>query len=603
MLHELHISNLAVIEDAQIDLTSGLNVFTGETGAGKSLILEAFWILLGKRQSRDILRTNANEGRVTGLFEVNDAEVLRNIQVVADISDEDISLDEPFLLTRKLFASGRSSSTLNGQPITLPMLRKIGSLLIDLHTPGGSTPKKTSQGRKVPVVRATSNINNPDARDSGGAMGDAVALLKPSNQLEVVDRFAGLHKKRAEYARVFRQLRELTNHKEEMQAGAQLRTQQLELYHFQADEIDAVEPTEGEFEEIAARYAVLSNLSTLLKDANLVQASLHEGDASIIEQLQASFGILRPLCEIDPDLKEITKSMESAVADLQDASFSLTRYTARLDLDQSELGEVQDRLNALNRLIAKYGDGDLESVLAFRQHLADSMDAIKCDAADSESIDTQIEEVQAELQKIGSKLHKGRIAAIKKLRPLIESEFTQLAMPDAKFDIAIESRELPGGPDGCDTIEMLIQTNPGQAMRPLRHIASGGELSRIMLAIKTVLAKTQRISVLIFDEIDAKIGGRLGSIIGSKLRSLAQHHQVLCITHLPQMAAFADNHLKIEKETHQGRTTTSVLQLADDDARLAELSEMLAGRDWTETTRNQARELLAIATESHPEKP
>lgn len=566
MLRELHISNLAVIEDARIELADGLNCFTGQTGAGKSLVIGAFEILLGLRKAGDLLRDGAEEGRVSGVFELADAELIRQVDAVADAGmggDGPAEGPEQLLVTRKVFASGRTSVTVNGAPATLGMLQQIGELLVDVH-----------------------------------GQHDHQFLLKPANQRLMLDRFAESDDLRQRYGDLHGRIRALRQRREALEASATLRKQQLELYEFQAGEIDEAEPTEGEYDELAARHRVMSNLEKIGREAGAAHAALHESDGAIIDRLQGVAAVLKDLGELDESLVPIADEVRGALAQLQDASFSLGRYASRLDLDPAELEEVESRLNTLNRLIQKYGPGrggTLADVLDHRRTIGVEIDRLRGEGEDLASIDAQLEPMAGELAEVGAALSAKRREAAEKLCPLVIGQLAELGMADARFEVAIDTAEAPGeSASGMDEIELLVAPNPGQAAKPLRRIASGGELSRIMLALKSILARSDRISVLVFDEVDANIGGRMGSVIGEKLRDLAAHHQVLCITHLPQIAAFASHHLRIAKAVHRGRTRTEVEPL-DDSRRIDELAEMLAGKGHSATTRKQAEEMLANA--------
>jgi DNA repair protein RecN (Recombination protein N) len=561
MLRELHISNLAVIEDAHIEFGEGLNCFTGQTGAGKSLIIGAFEVLLGLRSAGDLLRDGADEGKVSGVFELYDHEMIEQINALADAGLDAEQTGEQLLITRKLFASGRTSVSVNGQPATIAMLQQIGELLVDVH-----------------------------------GQHDHQYLLKPAHQLMMLDRFAETDNLRKEYAQLHRQLGDLRERRAALEASATLRRQQLELYEFQADEIDEAEPTEGEYEELAARHRVMSNLERITREAGAAHAALYESDGAVIERLQAITAVLKTLGELDEEIEPIAEDVKAALAQLQDAAFSINRYVNRLDLDAEELAEIEQRLNTLNRLIQKYGSakgGTLDEVLGHRATIGQEIDRLRAESDDLESLDDQIAPLQAKLRDVGQSLSRKRKAAAKKLCPQVIEQLTELGMDKALFEVSFESAAEPGASaTGIDDIELLVAPNPGQAPRPLRKIASGGELSRIMLALKSILAHCDRISVLVFDEIDANIGGRMGSVIGDKLRDLASHHQVLCITHLPQIAAYAEHHLRIAKRVAKGQTRTEVHVLVDDQ-RVDELADMLAGKKRTATTRKQAQEMLA----------
>lgn len=573
MLRELHISNLAVIEDIHINLVKGLNVFTGPTGAGKSLILGAFDILLGKRINADLLRPGTAEGRVTGLFEINDVNVLAKICRVADLPVQDTQIDDPLILTRKLHASGRSSTTINGHPATAAMLRKIAEVLIDIHSHGSEGPASSAQH-------------------------DSIYLMNPANQLEVLDAYAKNQDLRNEYLATYTSLSHLKTQYEKIITGKKLQSQKLEFYQFQAEEIDEVNPTIGEFEELDARHRVLSNIARLIQDAGNVYSALYDSEGAVTERLLAIVAIIRNLTELDKELQEILELTHNAASELQDASYSLGRYLGRLDLDNNELAEISDRLNALNRLISKYGDKHIEDVIEYRNQLEKEIQELNSLDLNSKTIHDKITSESLKLTELANKINQNRIQNAQKLRPIIIRELEELAINEVDFRIDVIPTN-SYSQTGSTKVEMLVRTNPGQPLKPLRSIASGGELSRIMLAVKSIFAQSEQISVLVFDEIDAKVGGRLGSVIGSKLKTLAQHHQILCITHLPQIAAYADSHLKINKTSADGKTRTSVTILNDENMRLAELAEMMTGTEISKTAIAQAKELREKAAENH----
>ena len=638
MLRELHISNLAVIEDLTVELGEGLNCFTGQTGAGKSLILGAFEILLGLKSAGagEMIRPGAEEARISGVFELHDNAVAENAARLLDIT---IAPGDPLLITRKFFASGRSSVSVNGQPATAAMVREIGELLVDIH-----------------------------------GQHDHQYLLKPSNQLTILDGFAKATGVRARFAEAFGRWRDLLRERGELTASQDLRRQQLDLYEFQAQEIDAASPQEGEYAELKSRHAVLTNLERIRREASQAYHALYETEGAIVERLQMVAHVIANLTELDPNLAPVNEQIKNAAVAAQEGAFELNRYTDRLELDPKELAEVEDRMNALNRLIAKYGSGPagrrasaslaptvdaggsqavrdaVDEVIAYRAKIGGEIDKLRGQDSDLGQIEKHIAEARADAMKAGQELSKLRREAAKAMRPLIETQMRELGMAEAEFDVEFQPAAMEdgsaagiisGGASGLETIEMLVRTNPGQPARPLRKIASGGELSRIMLAIKSILAQSDRVSVLVFDEIDANIGGRMGTVIGQKLRALAhggalpatplsggeeragvrgktskskkslpeakasplnQHlrpsHQVICITHLPQIAAYADRHLRIAKAIEGAgkakQTRTTVTQLAA-DARVEELAEMLAGKSLTDTTRKQVREMLEAA--------
>lgn len=592
MLRELHINNLAVIVDARVELARGLNCFTGATGAGKSLVIGAIEVLLGMRSPAELLRPGADEGRVSGVFEVRGDDVLHTIEA---ITDAPVASDGgELLITRRLYASGRSSVSLNGNPITLGMLKQVAEHLVDVH-----------------------------------GQHDHQFLLKPANQLDVLDQFANLGELRRRYHDVYVQVQEAQARLAELSANRSLREQQLELYRFQAEEIDNAELSAGEYEELAARSSVLRNLEKLTKEATATHRALYEADGSVLERLKMMAAVLRELSALDTNLAPIAAGMRDATISLEEVAFDLSRYLDKLDLDPAETAEVEDRLNTLNRILNKYGR-TVEETLAHREELGQQITELERATDDLSSLRSRIEPLIREMIKLGQELSTKRQATAKRLAPLIVAELAELGMEKATFTVSFQQHPHAGAerreqsdrsaaPDasareegsgaalrsapaweknatasGLDQIEFIAQTNPGQLAQPLRKIASGGELSRIMLALKGILAQGDRVSVLVFDEIDANVGGRLGSVIGSKLRKLATHHQVLCITHLPQIASYADRHLTVRKDVSAGKTQTSVRTM-DGGERLEELAEMIGGQRITDTTRAQAKELLQAA--------
>jgi DNA repair protein RecN (Recombination protein N) len=582
VLRELHISNLAVISDARIELGTGLNCFTGATGAGKSLVIGALEVLLGLRSPAEMLRPGVDEGRVSGVFEAGNPDLLQKIRAVTDV---DVAADGgELLLTRRLYASGRSSVSLNGNPITLAMLKQVSENLVDVH-----------------------------------GQHDHQYLLKPANQADVIDQFGGLGPLRQSYHETYQKVVTARQRLADLSAGRALREQQLELYRFQANEIDSAALDPDEYEQLSSRASVLQNLEKLKKDAGGAHAALYDADDAVLDRLKTLSGTLEELSELDVNLKSVSNGLRDAAIQVEEIAFDLSRYLDKLDLDPAELAETSDRLNTINRVLNKYGGArapratdksestargpasDIQAALAYRRQIGDKIAELERATDDFTTLAEQIRPLLADLKRRGEELTTRRTTVAAKIGPLIEMQLTDLGMEKAKFAVtlspavgAIAGEGLPATPSGFDVVEFVAQTNPGQLTQPLRKIASGGELSRIMLALKGVLASSDRISVLVFDEIDANVGGRLGSIIGSKLRALASHHQVLCITHLPQIASYADRHLTVRKEVAGGVTETKV-RLMEGQDRLQELAEMIGGQRVTDTTRAQAQELLDSA--------
>lgn len=578
MLRELYIHNLAVISEARIELSAGLNCFTGATGAGKSLVIGAVEVLLGLRAPGEMLRKGAEEGRVSGVFEIEDAETLRRIAQVTEVPLE--SADDggdgrgEVMLTRRLFASGRSSISLNGRPITLAMLRAASELLVDVH-----------------------------------GQHDQQYLLKPTNQLEVLDSYAGLGKLNAAYAKVWAELSEGRRRVDELSKGRSVRQQQLELYRFQAGEIDAVEPPleAGELEALQARAKGLGSVERIEKEAGAVYTALYEADESVAGTIKSLAATLEELSELDAGLKNIAQTIRDAAVAVEEGAYDLARYVSKLEVDPEELSRVNERLTVINRLASKYAgrasagsgggeDDDVSAVLRYREEIGREIASLEAETEDLSGLEENLGPLEAEARRIAGELSSGRRKVAAKLAREVEAALAELGMERAKFEVSVEPGETLTA-SGVDTVEFLAATNPGLSAGPLRKIASGGELSRIMLALKGILAAGDRVSVLVFDEIDSNVGGRLGAVIGTKLRQLARGHQVLCITHLPQIACYAERHLTVRKS--QGKDeTTSVVKVMEGSERIEEIAEMIGGKSITETTRAQARELLESARET-----
>ena len=558
MLRELHISNLAVIAEAHVELTRGLNCFTGATGAGKSLVIGAINVLLGLRSAAELLRRGADEGHVTGVFEVSDPATMDRVREATDLSlDTEEARHGELLLTRRLFSSGRTRVSLNGNPITLAQLRTLGDMLVDVH-----------------------------------GQHDTAFLLKPANQIDVLDDFAGTDAQRSAYSQTFGKLQSARRRLAELTEGRELRQQTLELYRFQADEIDKAELNPAEFEELQSRAGVLENLEQLQTDSGEVYQELYEADGAIVDRLKSLVRTLDDLGSLDASLLPVAEGVRGGMLQLEESARDLSRYIDRLDLDPGELNEVNDRLTAVHKTLHKYG-GTMEQALAYRADIGAKIAVLSGQGEDLSELQASLEPLQKKLIEQGEALRKKRAEAAKRLGPTIEKQLAELGMEKARFRVDVTPAPEPAA-SGLDSVEFVAQTNPGLDPQPLRKIASGGELSRIMLALKQTLKRDDRASVLVFDEIDANVGGRLAAVVGHKLRELAETHQVLCITHLPQIASYADRHLTVRKE--QGDDTRTTVRLMGGEERLEELAEMIGGRTITATTRAQARELLDTAS-------
>ncbi len=572
MLRELHISNLAVIADANVELSPGLNCFTGQTGAGKSLVLGALELLLALRSPQNMLRSGSHEARVTGVFHLA-SQKLR--QTLADITDLPLADEPDMILARRIHDSGRTSASVNGHPLNGAMLKSIGETLADIH-----------------------------------GQHDAQYLLKPGNQLAMLDDFAGCTELADQFRALHRQRREIQDQLHQLAASESLRRQQLDLFEFQAAEIDEAAFTPGEQDDLENRHRLLSNMEKIKRQAGAAYEALYDQEGAVVGRLKAITAILLDVAELAGEIAPIARQVREAAVSLDDAAFALRHTMDRLELDPDELARVGERLNLLNRLLNKYcgSGGSLSDLVQYRAAIGEDISRLRTADQDSTQNRQKVAELEQELGAVGGRLADQRRAGADKLVALVQGHLTELGMKEARLHLHFQTAAndaarlaQSGGvldgfplPTGLETVDILIAPNPGQEPRSLRKIASGGELSRIMLAIKSIMAQPDRVSVLVFDEIDANVGGRMGTVLGRKLRALARHHQVLCITHLPQIAAFADRHIRISKIVEKGESFTTVEPL-EGEARIQELAEMISGKQITETALAGARELLALA--------
>jgi DNA repair protein RecN (Recombination protein N) len=551
MLAQLVIENLAVIEQATVDFDGKLNVLTGQTGAGKSLLVGAIEALLGLRSSRDMLRSGAAEGRVTGLFLLEDEP--SRLQAAQVLGETDAPAE--FVVSRRI-QENRSIATVNGRPVAANTLRDLAEVLIDIH-----------------------------------GQHEHQYLLKPSNQLRVLTTYAETHDLADQVRLAWQDWQALQDRADQLARDRQQRTQMLELYRYQAEEIDRVDPAPKEFDGLQAEHRRLANLDRLRQLAVQAAAPL-EGDESTLDSLRQVAAALAEMARLDPAAANLRQACDEALAGLNELAIDVARYAESLDLDPARLEAVEQRIEQIQRLCRKYGQA-VDDVLDHRRTIGEELNRLETLETDFGHLDAQIAAARDKYMQLARRLSQRRRQASDKLAKAVLKELAELGMD--KASVTIELQDAPPGPQGLETVEFMISANPGLPLRPLRQVASGGELSRTMLALKSVLSADVRCSVLVFDEVDANVGGRMGSVIGRKLAALAQRNQVLCITHLPQIAAYADRHMTVHKTSNAKSTRTQVTLVSEPPQQIAELAEMIAGKNVTDTTRQQAAQLLEEA--------
>jgi len=552
MLTDLSIKNVAIIDSLHLALGPGLTVLTGETGAGKSIIIDAVGLIMGARASTDLIRTGSDEAVVEAIFDISGQPELRQ-----QLEEAGLEADSELLIKRSISRSGKNRIFINGGMATLALLGDLARRLVNIY---GQHESQT--------------------------------LLKPENHLVLLDAYAGSAALRSEFAKTFGQLQTVRERLEHLDEQEREAARKLDLLAFQSAEIAAAGLRPGEEEELEEQRQVLANAEKLCNSSAESFERLYGGDGAILGQLRRVAGSITDLAVIDHRLDELAANLESIYLQLEDAAISLRDYASGIEADPATLQQVDDRLDLIGRIKKKYAPTVAE-IMAFKERIDGELDQLRSREQDRRHLEEELDVLSAGLGKLGAELTKQRASASAGLKAALETEAHQLAMKNAVFEITLESLPEPRT-TGFERIEFLFSPNPGEPPRPLARIASGGELSRLMLAIKQVLPEGD-VPTLVFDEVDTGIGGATSELVGRKLKNVAKNQQVLCITHLPQVAVFADQHLLVNKQVKDGRTTTQVLPLAA-QARTNEVARMLAGSTITESAVSHAAEMLAAAT-------
>ena len=564
MLRELSVQNLALIEDVRVELHPGFCAWTGETGAGKSLLLGALGLLLGDRGSADLLRTGADELRVTGRFELDTPEAKAQIERTLDATLEDGEI----ILGRRLTRAGRSHAYVNDQPVAIGTLKQIGALLVDIH------------GQR-----------------------ETESLLEPAYQLRVLDAFGGLGKVRQAYVEAAEKLRAARKRYLDLSREREHRQRELSLVRFEREELDNLSLEPGELADLTRERERLANAQQLQAFAERGHAGLYDDEDSVIERLGKLHREAEGWAELDPELAAVVEQLDALQSQVQDVSQTLSRLGGRWEADPQRLEEVEARIQSLRKLETKYRK-TIDELILYRVGLDEQETKLQSAEDDLDGLEAELVTLRKSLEEAANELSKARQKVAKKLASETQKQLVDLGMADARLAAELTRVELGKDPRtmdvpswGADELELTLAANPGEPARPLRKVASGGELSRTMLALKTVLAGHDRLGTLVFDEIDANVGGRLGDVLGQKLAALGQTTQVICVTHLPQVASYARHHWSIRKTKTKGRTTTQIAPLEEGD-RLDELASMLRGDSASETTLKEVAGMLETARKS-----
>lgn len=550
MLTSLKIENVAIIESAAIEFGCGLNVLTGETGAGKSIVIDSINAILGERTSRDIIRTGAQNAKVYAVFEDVNAKVRKFL----DENGIDCE-DGVLIINRTLSREGKNVCRLNGAPVTVSMLREIGSELIDIH-----------------------------------GQHDNQALLSPEKHCGFVDSFAGNAEIIADYREKYGRLCEVRSKLKKLTTDESSKSQRIDFLTYQIDELEKAEITPGERDELKARKTLINNSQKVIESLNVAYEAL-KADGAGIDMITDAESEISDASAYMETLGEASEKITDIRYELEDIAETVRDAMSEVDFDQSELEEIDERLDLLYRLSKKYGNTE-EEMLEYLEKAKTELDNITFSEEKVKELQKQEKEALAETEAAAKKLTESRKTAGEKLSEAICSELEFLDMPNVRFVVKCDDIGLTE--NGKDEIEFLISANVGEEPKPLAKIASGGELSRIMLAIKNVLAEADGVDTMIFDEIDTGVSGRAAQKIAMKLRSASKGRQVICVTHLAQIAAQGDVHLYISKSVSDGKTYTNIKSLIEED-RVAEIARIMGGMEITKLQLESAREMLRNA--------
>ncbi|WP_322801589.1 DNA repair protein RecN [Thermoflexus sp.] len=567
MLIELHVRDFAIIDEVTLRLEPGLNVLTGETGAGKSILVDAVAVLVGGRADVEMIRAGAERALIEGLFQV-DAAVGA---LLAPILEQHGLLEaEPpgeVVLSREIRPGGRHVARVNGRLVPLHVLREIGQILVDIH---GQT--------------------------------EHLSLLRPREQLELLDRYAGVGELRAALAERVARWRAVRREIEQLRQDEREKVRRMDLLRFQIEEIEAARLREGEEEALLQERNRLANAEQLAHLADALYRALYEGEEeapSALDRLSEAARSLQALARIDPLFQPYIETIGSLIAQVEDLAHMVRDYREGIEFNPRRLAQIEERLDLIRRLQRKYGD-TIPEILAYARRAKQELETLAHAEERLTALEEEAESLLREIGELGLRLSRQRQEAAERLAREVEAQLADLRMAGARFAVALERVPDPEGAyadgtrwafdaTGLDRVTFLIAPNIGEGLRPLARIASGGETSRLMLALKVALAQADPVPTLIFDEIDQGIGGRVGAVVGEKLWRLARHHQVLCVTHLPQLAGFGDTHFKVEKHVIGDRTVARVARVEGEE-RVAELAQMLGGTGRAAV--QSAREIL-----------
>jgi DNA repair protein RecN (Recombination protein N) len=574
VLKSLYIRNHALIDEIRVEFQNGLNVLTGETGAGKSTIIESLSLLLGERANTDVVRKGAEKAVVEGVLAVAGNRKLRKV-----LDENDIPFADELILRREVSVKGQARCFINDTPTTLTLLATVGDLLVDLH-----------------------------------GQHQHQSLLKTDSHIDFLDEFAGTSDTLSEFQRSHERILELIGQLKDLKERNEQLREKRELYEFQMREIDALNPRLGEEEDLEQELKILENAEKLYELTGQVYGILYENENSLRDQLVSIERTLEGLTRIDKSFGEMVKEASASEAIVDELAKTVQSYRSKIEFNPEKLDEIRGRLGGLSLLKKKYG-GSIAAILERREQMRRDVRLAETFDAELQKLRTEIEKERTQCSGIAQRLSGRRKEVARRLGKAVVEELTTLGIPNGSFEVRIEHRTSPetrAEPEpsphvrlerkmyettskGIDFVEFYISTNIGEDVKPLAKVASGGEISRIMLALKSILAKADRLPLLIFDEIDIGISGRIAQAVGLSLKDLSRFHQIIVITHLPQIAGAADHHYIVEKVVEGGRASTRIRELSHDD-RVREVARLMSGEKVTEAGLKGARELIGMAS-------
>ncbi|MEW6196644.1 MAG: DNA repair protein RecN [Bacteroidota bacterium] len=567
MLKSLLIKDYALIENIEVGFAGGLNIITGETGAGKSILIDAMGLLLGERASTEVVRKGAEKSIVEGVFDISG-----NRKVKTLLSQNDIDLYDELIIRREVSLKGTNRCFLNDTPVTLNIIKEVGDLLVDLH-----------------------------------GQHEHQSLLRAETHIDFLDEFAQLEKELEDYKTQYVKLNDLNKELKELREKENVLKEKKDLFAFQIKEIDAVSPQVNEDEILENELRILENSEKVLNLTNQIYETVYEDENSIIDRIASVKNLLYELEKIDKSLSEKVNEAESVIAILNDLAAFVRGYKSNIDIDPAKIEEMRQRIGVIHLLKKKYG-GSVSAIIEHREKIGSELELAENFSGKISDLQKQIDNSKIECGGAAKKLSQARKNAAKKVKKDVEEALKTLGISDSQFDVRIENEKVNASNDnfivvdkqkykfddkGIDRVEFYISTNIGEDPKPLVKVASGGEVSRIMLALKSSLAKSDKLPILIFDEIDTGVSGRIAQKVGQTLKSLASLHQIIAITHLPQIAGLSNNHYAVEKHK-QGDRVVSSIKLLKGDERVREVAKLISGEKLTDTAIESARELMKV---------